>query len=106
MIRFEPDFNYDVIGGEFEIIESDPISVPVFVNVVGNPEIPKEMGGTVQVIINERYLNRPVSIDSKESMPLTYIEGYHTNVLVVHVRHPKGFQAEYQVKMLFYAKSI
>lgn len=105
MIRFEPNFDYDVMGGEFEIIDGN-ISESVFVSVVGNPEIPSEMGGSVQVITNEKYLNKPISIDSKEAMPLRYIDGYHTNVLVIHVQHPKGYTREYQAKMNFYAKSI
>lgn len=105
MIRFEPNFDYDVLGGDFEVIDdSNPNSV--YVSVIGNPEIPSEFGGTVQVITNEKYLNRMVKIESKESMPLRYIEGMHTNVIVIHVKHPKGFQVSYQARMHFYAKSI
>ena len=106
MIRFEPNFDYDVLGGSFEIIDYQNHNEEIFVNVVGNPEIPAEMGGSVQVITNEKYLNRIVGIESKESMPLKYFEGMHTNVIVIHIQHPVGFQVPYQAKMMFYAKSI
>jgi len=106
MIRFEPNFDYDVMGGSFEIIDGMQHAEEIHISVVGNPEIPAEMGGSVQIITNEKYLNRIVSVDSKESMPLRYIEGMHTNVIVIHAKHPVGFQVPYQVKMVFYAKSI
>ena len=106
MIRFEPNFDYDVLGGDFEIIDGQQHAEEIRISVVGNPEIPAEFGGSVQVITNEKYLNRMVSIESKESMPLRYMEGMHTNVIVIHVKHSKGFQTSYQARMHFYAKSI
>ena len=106
MIRFEPNYDYDVLGGSFEIIDYQHHTEEIFVNVVGNPDIPVEMGGTVQVITNEKYLDRIVGIESKESMPLRYFEGLHTNVIVIYIKHPVGFQVPYQAKMMFYAKSI
>jgi len=101
-IRFEPAFDYSVLGGILQIWDFN--DEDIYVDVIGNPEIPAQMGGSIYIIKNEKYLScNPISIESREAMPLKYIEGMHTNVIVVVVKHQAGLKKNMQLKVNFYA---
>lgn len=105
-VRFEPNYDYDIINGimEFWGIHSD--TDEIFVDVIGNPDIPKLMGGSIGVLLNEMFIGNNISVDNRASMQLKYIEGAHTNVVVVNIRHHKGCDRNFQIKINFFSSSF
>lgn len=101
VVRFEPNFNYDAIGGEFQLLTEN--EEEIFVDVIGNPEVPAEFGGNLGIIVDEQYTHcNSILIETMEAMPLKYFEGQHTNVIQIKARHPKGCAYPYQIKISFY----
>jgi hypothetical protein len=101
-IRFEPNFDYDIISGGLTFLEGNG-EHDIYINVIGNPDIPESMGGSVKIILNEKYNHEPVMVQSLVAMPLVCIEGYHTNVILIKVHHSIGLIKTYQVQLSFYA---
>jgi len=100
IVRFEPNFDYNGFGGDFYVFDYD--DERIFVTTTGNPDIPASMGGSIDIIQYERYIDK-VSIYSPGAMPLKYIVNQHTNVLETKIFHDAGLQKEYQVCILYKA---
>jgi hypothetical protein len=104
-LDFEPTYDFEVSGGWVCIPDTLPGNDDDKweIHVVGAPDIPEGMGGSVKFICNPRLkwirgqrLNIDASLNPAE---LTYNAVYHSNKIRFVIKHPVGAQCEMQINI-------
>ena len=106
---FEPQFNYDLMGGDFKTLsvknisggdEHGPFDIRDYrFYVVVVPDLPKAYGGSV-VLVNNLELppvQETIKAEGRSVKNFTYDPVYHTNKVRAIVKHPKGFSVTIQM---------
>lgn len=100
-LEIEPTFDYEIAAGIIYIPESLSDDLDAWeVHVVGIPDVPASLGGSVHLLANPRIkwlLGKSLSIDVHlNPSELKYNSLYHTNKLRIVIKHPVGAVAEFQ----------
>lgn len=110
IIDWEPHYNYEIIGGYMDVPASfkDGASDAWFLSVIGVPDYPPEMFGSVDYIseVNlEAVSTQKIVSDGRavSYMPYNYGGAPHTNRLRFVVKHPKGAAQRFQVYIEHFA---
>lgn len=94
VVNFEPNFDYEIIGGTLRI-NSNP-SQDVRMWVVVAPDIPAAYGGSKEFAsgINLKFLSAdsPLHIDGRVSKFITYNAADHRGKISFIFKHPAGLQ--------------
>ena len=92
VIDFEPDFDYEIIGGTIKATSA--ITNDYRIWVVAVPDVTYANGGSRVMVenINLKFVdpNNGVEADGRASKYMTYDATYHTNKLRLTVKHPAG----------------
>lgn len=96
VIDWEPDFDYEIIGGTF--YQANVPATDVRMWVIAAPDIPAAYGGSVHFLeggINLKMIGSSQSIntDGRTSKKLIYVEGTGSTKLRLVVRHGIGVTA-------------
>lgn len=104
VIDFEPQFDYEIIGGALRI-NSNPV-VDVRLWIVGAPDIPAIYGGSKEFAsgINLKFLapDSSFEIDGRVTKFLTYNPVTHQGKMRIILKHPPGLQVNLQVTIHLY----
>jgi hypothetical protein len=101
VLDFEPLHNYEIIGGEVSVPPTlkDGTSDAWFASCVGVPDVPAELGGSVDFVnnVNLEAFDGILDIDGRATTYLTYSAAYHTNKVRFIFRHPAGDSRRFQI---------
>jgi hypothetical protein len=104
VVDWEPHYNYEIIGGYMDVPSAikDGTSDAWYLSVIGVPDYPPEMFGSVDYIseVNLEAVSTQKIISNGRAvsyMPYNYGGAPHTNRLRFIVKHPKGAQQRFQV---------
>jgi len=104
VIDFEPNFDYEIIGGALRI-NSNP-SQDIRLWIVGAPDIPAQYGGSKEFAsgINLKFLapDSSFEIDGRVTKYLTYNSSTHQGKMRVILKHPDGLQVNMQLVIQIY----
>lgn len=104
VIDFEPQFDYEIIGGALRI-NSNP-SQDIRLWIVGAPDIPAQFGGSKEFAsgINLKFLapDSSFEIDGRVTKFLTYNPATHQGKMRIILKHPAGTQVNMQIVVHIY----
>lgn len=106
-IIFEPTYHYEIAAGKLFVpttLSGDEDAWEV--HVVGVPDIPQNLGGTIHLIANPRIKwikGSWLEIDSSMNpSSMQYSPIYHSNKILTVVKHPIAAQIEFQINYVLY----
>jgi hypothetical protein len=104
VLDWEPNIDYEIIGGEIRCLEKPTTDLRV--KVVAVPDIPQQYGGTKYMGsgVNLKFYNsrEPVVADGRTVKLLTYSNVYHTNKMRFEIDHAQGNVTDILIKMEIY----
>lgn len=104
VLDWEPDHDYEIIGGETRALQRPTSNVRV--DVIGAPDIPSAYGGSKYMVIgaNFRFFNdrEPVIVNGRTTKFLPYNPVYHTGKLRFVFDHDPGLGVEFLIKIEVY----
>lgn len=104
VIDFEPEYDYEVIGGFIRSIND--ISSDIRLWIVAVPDIPEMYGGSKEMVggLNLNYMKpeNVFNVDGRVSKYLTYNATYHTNKLRIILKYPAGTNEKLAVHIEHY----
>lgn len=104
VIDFEPQFDYEIIGGQLRI-NSNP-STDIRLWIVGAPDIPAQYGGSKEFAsgINLKFLapDSSFDVDGRVTKTLFYDPVTHQGKMRIILKHPAGTQVNMQVVIHLY----
>jgi len=92
IVDWEPDFDYDVIGGFFKQQTLPTEDIRMW--IVGVPDVPENYGGSKLFVssLNLKFMGTDgIKVNAHAPKYLSYDPIYHTNKLRMIFRHPAGF---------------
>jgi hypothetical protein len=92
VFSFEPQFDYEIIGGTIKTVGA--VSVDVRCWVVAVPDIPAAYGGSKVMVqgVNLKFIdpNNGIEADGRASKFMTYSPTLHTSKIQLIIKHPAG----------------
>lgn len=104
VVDFEPEFDYEVIGGTLRI--GSDIAFDCRLWIIAVPDIPANMGGSKEMAggINLKFLapQQLMEVDGRVSKYLTYSPTLHTNKLRFIFEHQAGSKVDIHINVELY----
>lgn len=93
IVDWEPDFDYEIIGGR--LVQAGPPGQDVRLSVVAVPDINQSNGGSVEYVaggLNLRKLDTGLEMNGRSPRLMVYDADLHTNKFRLKLTHPAGVQ--------------
>lgn len=100
-LDFEPDHDYEIIGGEVSVPEDlrGGVTDAWYAACIGVPDVPEAQGGNVNFVncANLEAFDGTLDIDGRATTYMTYNADYHTGKIRFLFRHPAGASKRFQI---------
>ena len=104
VIDFEPQFNYEIIGGSLRINSNPAQDIRLW--IIGAPDIPAQYGGSKEFTsgVNLKFLSADSTfeVDGRVTKSLTYNSSTHEGKMRLIFKHPAGTQVNLQILIEIY----